>query len=332
MPSSVTIPALEPQTIDAVPPGLKGAVVAVGNFDGMHAGHRALLDAAEDAARQRGVPTVVLTFEPHPRTVFRPDLPVFRLNPLPVKARLMRALGADGLVVAEFTPALAALSAEAFVSEVLVRHLNVSAAVVGYNFHFGKDRQGSPAGLQRAGERLGFPVIVVPEVFGPDGAAVSSSTIRAALEAGDVTAANGQLGYRWFVVGEVITGARRGRELGFPTANIDLGPDCRLRHGIYAVRLQRPDGAWHDGVASYGRRPTFDNGNPLLEVFVLDLSADLYGENVGVSFVDWIRPEARFRGVPELVAAIRQDAETARRVLAANRGGTDIDRALAPIV
>lgn len=332
MPSSVTIPALHPRTLDRVPTELTGGVVAVGNFDGMHAGHRALLDTARAAAADRGVPAVVLTFEPHPRTFFRPDVPVFRLNPLPVKARLMRALGADGLIVAEFTPALAGLSAEAFISEVLVRHLNVSAAVVGYNFHFGKGREGSPPSLREAGARLGFPVIVVSEVFGEDGAAVSSSTIRAALEAGDVTTANAQLGYRWFVVGEVITGARRGRELGFPTANVDLGTDCRLRHGIYAVRLQRPDGSWHDGVASYGRRPTFDNGNPLLEVFVLDLSAEFYGETVAVSFVDWIRPEARFRGVPELIAAIRQDTETARRLLAANRGGTAIDSALAVIV
>lgn len=330
--SASVLPALIPHRLDDVPAASTGGVVAVGNFDGMHAGHRALLDVAHKTAASLGRPAVVLTFEPHPRTFFRPDEPVFRLTPLPAKARLMRALAVDALVVADFDAALAALSADAFVEEVLVSRLKVATAVVGYNFHFGKGRTGSPKTLQAMGARLGFPVAVVGEIAGPDGAPVSSSSIRDALAAGDVAAANRQLGYRWFAVGRVERGAGRGRALGFPTANITLSSDCRLRHGIYSVRLQRHDGSLHDGVASYGRRPTFDNGEALLEVFALDITADLYDEEVAVSFVEWIRPEAKFESAAALTAAIRQDVATARGHLAAAGPGTALDMALATVV
>ena len=164
---------------------------------------------------------------------------------------------------------------------------------------------------------------------GDDGAPFSSSAVRDALAAGDIAAANRLLGYRWFVVGEVVAGARRGRDLGFPTANIALGADCQLRHGIYAVRAERADGTLLDGVASYGRRPTFDNGAPLLEVYLFDFAGDLYGETLAVSFVDWIRAEAKFDSVEALVAEIGRDAEEARRRLAAAGPGTALDLALA---
>lgn len=323
--------ALVPYPLDQMPPALAGGVVAVGNFDGMHGGHRALLDLAKGEAAARGVPALALTFEPHPRTVFRPNAPVFRLTPLAAKARLLAALGLDGLVVADFTPILAAMSAESFVRDVLVDRLKVSGAVVGFNFRFGNMRRGDAALLEATGARDGFSVTVVDQVCEVSGEPVSSSSIREALARGDVAQANAHLGYRWFVVGEVIHGEHRGRELGYPTANLRLGPDCRLRHGIYAVRLRRADGTIVDGVASYGRRPTFDDGAPLLEVFLFDFSGDLYGEEVAVSFVSWIRPELRFSSVEALVAAIGRDCEIARLLLATSGPGTAVDEALAAL-
>lgn len=330
MPSGVRAPALHPSRLADVPPKLTGGVVAVGNFDGVHEGHRVLLAAARAEAERRGVPAVVLTFEPHPRTYFRPAEPVFRLTPLSAKARLLGALGMDGMVVADFDRAFAEMPAEAFIADVLVGKLKLAAAVVGFNFHFGKGRRGSPALLAAAGAAGGFAVNVVSEVSAVHtGAVVSSSVIRNHLTGGDIRAANADLGYRWFVIATVVPGDRRGRDLGFPTANLHLAPDCRLRHGIYAVRLQRADGSVLDGVASYGRRPTFDNGAPILEVFVLDFVGDLYGEQVAVSFVDWIRPELKFSGIDELVAAMNGDVARARDILAAAGAGTAIDQRLA---
>ena len=328
MTSGARLPALTPHNLDEVPADLAGGVVAVGNFDGMHRGHRVLLDRARAEARRLAVPSVVLTFEPHPRTVFRPETPVFRLTPLPAKARLLRALGIDGLIVARFDRAFSSIAADAFVDEILVDRLKLKAAVVGFNFHFGKGRAGSPALLAEAGRRCGFAVIAIGEVAEDGGTSVSSTAIREDLALGDVATANLRLGYRWFVVGEVVHGDRRGRELGFPTANIRLGADCRLRHGVYAVRLQRPDGGIHDGVASYGRRPTFDDGAPLLEVFLFDFSGDLYGEEVAVSFQAWIRPELKFDSAGALVAAMADDVKTARAHLAAALPGSSLDNAL----
>jgi riboflavin kinase/FMN adenylyltransferase len=320
---------LVPVPLDAVPPALTGGVVAVGNFDGVHAGHRALLDATRNAAHRLGVPAVVLTFEPHPRTVLRPEHPVFRLTPLAAKARLLAALQMDGLVVATFDHDFAAKPASAFVDEMLVARLKLRGAVVGFNFQFGKGRQGSAVTLAAAGECDGFIVEAIGEVSTEGGQPVSSTTIRTDLAAGDIAAANRHLGYRWFVVGEVIAGDRRGRELGYPTANLRLGADCRLRHGVYAVRFQRADGTVFDGVANYGRRPTFgDDGAPLLETFVFDFSGDLYGETVAVSFVGWIRPELKFASAADLIPAIEEDCRAARAILDNAGPGSGLDRAL----
>ncbi len=329
MPSGARLQALTPHSVDSVPVELTGGVVAVGNFDGMHRGHIELLEAARDDARRRGVPSLALTFEPHPRTVFRPQAPVFRLTPLTAKARLLKTLGLDGLVVADFNGAFSALTAEAFVNRILVGRLKLAAAVVGFNFHFGKGRGGTPAMLAAFGKQSGFTVTVIAEIADDVGAPVTSSTIREALASGDIVDANRLLGYRWFVMGEVITGVRRGRALGYPTANLQLAPDCRLRHGVYAVRLQRPDGDIIDGVANYGRRPTFDNGAPLLEVYLFDFSGDLYGEEVAVAFFDWIRPDRRFASQEALVAAMDEDCAVARVRLAAAGPGSALDRALA---
>jgi riboflavin kinase / FMN adenylyltransferase len=322
---------LVPFPVDRVPDMLKGGAVAVGNFDGVHRGHAALLEHARTEARRLGIPSVVLTFEPHPRTFFRPETPVFRLTPLAAKARVMAALGIDGLIVATFDKAFASIEAEDFVASILRDRLDVKAAVVGHDFHFGKARAGTPDLLRAAGERLGFPVTVVEPVGEGDGRLFASTDIRAALAEGDVAAANRLLGYRWFVVGEVVPGDRRGRELGFPTANLRLAADCALRHGVYAVRLQRADGSLHDGVASFGRRPTFDDGAPIFEVNVFDFAGDLYGETVAVSLVAWLRPEARFPSADALVVAMNDDAAAARTILAGAGAGGDLDRALATI-
>jgi riboflavin kinase/FMN adenylyltransferase len=294
---------------------LRGAVVAVGNFDGVHRGHRAVIGAALARARALGRPAAALTFEPHPRAFFRPDEPLFRLSDEVNKLRLFAAIGLDGAVVMTFDAALASLTAEQFVDRILVERLAVGGAVIGFNFHFGKHRAGSPDFLAAQGARRGFAVDVVP-VFTDGGRAVSSGPIREALEAGDVAAAADMLGYPWFVTGTVIHGDKRGRALGFPTANLALAPDCRLRHGIYAVRVGIA-GKRYDGVANFGRRPTFDNGAILLEPFLFDFAGDLYGQTIDVAFIDWIRPELKFPGADDLVRQMEDDARRARAALAA---------------
>lgn len=314
--------------VDAVPPALTGGVVAIGNFDGLHLGHAALVEATVADARATGRPALLLSFEPHPRTFFNPAKPVFRLTSTDAKARLAGALGIDGLVVLPFDRTLADMTADDFMTGVLADRLKAKALVVGANFRFGKGRAGTADLLVEAGPRHGFGVHVVETVAAPDGVPVSSSAIRALLADGKVAEANRLLGYRWFVTGRVIPGDRRGRELGFPTANIRLPADCGLRHGIYAVTF-RSGGATYGGVASFGRRPTFDNGPPLLEVFVFDFDGDLYGSDVIVTFVAWIRPEARFDTIDALVHAMNEDVAAARRRLLEPAELTALDRRLA---
>ena len=325
-------PPLNPFPVDGIPNSLKGGVVAVGNFDGVHRGHAALLAGARADADRLGVPAVALTFEPHPRTVFRPDTPVFRLTPVDAKARLLAAMRLDGLVVATFDKAFAAIPADDFINAILRDRLALKSAVVGHDFHFGKGRSGTPAVLSEAGARLGFSVDVVEPVVDADGTLFASTDIRAALEKGDIDRANRLLGYRWFVVATVVTGDRRGGHLlGYPTANLRLAPDCGLAHGIYAVRVRTPDGAVHDAVASYGRRPTFDNGPPLLEVHLFDFAGDLYGKTLAVSFLAWLRPEKKFASADALIAAMDADSAAARAIQAAAGPGSDLDRALADV-
>lgn len=310
-----------------LPLHLGGAVAAIGNFDGVHRGHQAVLARAVDRAGEAGRPVVAITFEPHPRTLFRPDEPVFRITPAPAKARLMRALGADALLVLPFDRAFASQSAETFVADSLVAGLNIRHAVVGWDFHFGAGRQGNPAYLTAAGDRHGFGVDCIDAFTAEDGAVVSSSRIRDALARGDLGEANALLGYRWFVTAEVIHGAKRGRQLGMPTANMALPADCRLAHGVYAVTF-RVDGVTHAGVANFGSRPQFDDGAPLLETHVLDFAGDLYGKTAAVTFVSYLRPELRFTGVDALVAQMNADVAEARALLAALPPGTALDRAL----
>ena len=327
---------------DEAPDALKGAVVAIGNFDGVHRGHRAVIAAAQRRAASLGRPTAALTFAPHPRQFFQPNVPLFRLSDDRARLRLLAATGLDGAIVLTFDAALAATTAADFVTKILLRRFNIGGAAIGFDFHFGKNRAGSPSFLREQGARLGFAVDLVPKLE-DEGRPVSSGAIRTALTAGKVIEAAELLGAPWFVSGEVIHGARRGRELGFPTANIRLDPNCGLKHGIYAVRvglsnsahsragrnpeIARPDLAGsplsrgrterlYDGVASFGRRPMFDNGAPLLEVFLFDFDGDLYGRTVDVAFIGWIRGEETFEDVEDLKLRMVADSARAREALA----------------
>jgi riboflavin kinase/FMN adenylyltransferase len=294
---------------------LDGAVVAIGNFDGVHRGHRAVIAAALARAKSLGRKAAALTFEPHPRSFFRPNEPLFRLTNERAKLRLLAATGLDGAIVLRFDAALAGLSAQDFVARILVGRFAVAGVAIGFDFHFGLNRAGSPDYLAAQGAKLGFAVDVVPR-FEDAGRPVRSGPIRAALAAGRVAEANELLGYPWFVSAEVVHGDKRGRDLGYPTANLRLDPACGLKHGIYAVRVGA-GGRRYDGVASFGRRPMFDQGTVLLEAFLFDFSGDLYGEVIDVAFIDWIRPELKFDSVEELVRRMNEDARLARAALAA---------------
>lgn len=304
----------------APPAGLEGAVIAIGNFDGVHRGHTAVIERARALARKLGRPCAVLTFEPHPTDFFRGPNTIFRLTPLAAKAKALERLEVDGVIVVPFDAALASLGAEAFVSEILVRRLGVTAVVAGYDFHFGARRSGSPELLKEIGERRGFAVDIVPPILADrDGPMAASSTAtRAALEAGDVEGAARLLGRPYSILGEVIHGQKLGRTLGFPTANLTPDPSCRLRHGVYAVRVET-EGRLYEGAVSYGRRPTFDDGPALLEAYLFDFSGDLYGETIEVFFAGWIRPELKFGSAGALVAQMKDDVKRAKEILRAAR-------------
>jgi riboflavin kinase/FMN adenylyltransferase len=312
-----------------LPDSLKGGVVAIGNFDGVHRGHQAVLGRALEEAEKRGAPALVLTFEPHPRKVFRPDMPLFVLTPPAMKARLLGELGFAAVVEQAFTREFAAQSAQTFVTTILNENLGIGHAVTGFDFHFGKDRQGGPAYLMEAGKRYGFGVTLV-DAFRDEGACiVSSSRIRELLAEGDVAQAASLLGYRFTVEGEVIGGQQLGRTLGFPTANMRLPAETALKEGIYAVRFRRGDGTLHDGVASFGRRPTVDdNGAPLLETFLFDFSDSLYGEVCSVSFFGYLRGEVKFDGLDALVAQMKRDEAEARALLAGVKPLSGLDAAI----
>jgi riboflavin kinase/FMN adenylyltransferase len=290
-------------------------IVAIGNFDGLHRGHRAVIDKTLALSRRHGRPAAILTFEPHPRDFFRPQTPVFRLTPLAEKTLLAEKLGLEGLFVLSFNAETARMEATSFIDEWLVARLEISAVVIGTDFRFGSRRSGTSEFLAQEGARRGFAVEILPEVATGEDMRVSSSAVRAALEAGNIALASDLLGHRWFVIGDVRHGEKRGRSLGFPTANLRLDSSCRLRHGIYAVRALA-DGRAHEGVASFGRRPTFDDGAPLLEVFLFRFDGDLYGKSLIVEFVAWLRGEEKFESADALIAQMHRDVLDAKRALA----------------
>lgn len=292
---------------------LRGAVVALGNFDGVHRGHRAVIAAARKRARKLGRPVAAMTFAPHPRQFFRPQEPLFLLSSERDKLRLLASTGLDGAVIMRFDATLSSTTAQDFIERILIGKLGIGAAAIGFDFHFGQNRGGSPAYLAEQGAKLGFAVDVVPPLE-DEGRPVSSGSIRAALSAGRVVEATELLGAPWFVSGEVIHGEKRGRELGFPTANLRLDPACGLKHGIYAVRVAAGD-MRYDGVASFGRRPMFDDGAPLLEVFLFDFDGDLYGQVIDVAFIGWIRHEQKFESIDALKKHMAADAAQAKDAL-----------------
>jgi len=301
----------------------RGSVLALGNFDGLHRGHAVLLGQVRDRAQAQGRPSAVLTFEPHPRSVFLPGAEPFRLTPFRVKEREMARLGIELLFVQHFDLGFAAKSAEDFISEVIVGAIGASHIVVGWDCTFGNRRRGTPELLRAEGSRLGFDVTVLEPVRG-DGTTVYSSThIRELLKAGKPREAAALLGRFWEIDGRVATGDRRGRTIGFPTANLSLDDYLQPAFGVYAVRVSGdgPDdplrGQTVDGVANLGLRPTVGGFVPRLEAHLFDTDADLYGRHLRVALVDFIRPERKFAGLDALKAQIAEDAARARSLLAA---------------
>ena len=305
-----------------VPETCRGGVVAIGNFDGVHRGHQTLLAVASDEGARLACPWGVMSFEPHPRSFFRPDEPVFRLTPEALKARLVAALGSSFMAVLDFDNALSALSPEEFVRVHLVERLAVRHVVMGYDFHFGKGRKGSPATMTELGDKFGFGVTIVEQVTdeGDQHSPFSSSAIRQALRHGHVGAAARDLGYHWTVLGEVVKGDQRGRTIGFPTLNIVLDQGADPFRGIYAVRVrdaQKQGAEVWAGAGYFGDRPTFDTGRTFLEVYLIGFEGDLYGRQLFVEFIDLIRGDKRFASIDELVTQMKADCDQAVKRLAA---------------
>jgi riboflavin kinase / FMN adenylyltransferase len=294
----------------AVPAELKGSVLTIGNFDGVHRGHQALILEALGQAERLAAKAGAMVFEPHPRAFFRPSEPYFRLTAMQQKLRLFARLGLAFTAVLNFDRALADLAAQEFIDRVLVEGFRVRHVVIGYDFFFGKGRAGTPEVMREAGKHLGFGVTVVAPVA-EAGEVFSSSEIKAKIAAGDVRGAGLSLGHWWRVSGTVISGAKRGTALGFPTANVRLAPYVTLAHGIYAVRVYA-GGERHLGAAYLGTRPTFDAGLPVLEVFLLDFDGDLYGREIEIEFVDFVRDDQRFPDAEGLKAQMARDCERAR--------------------
>jgi len=302
-----------------VPMGLRGGVYAIGNFDGVHRGHQAVIAETAAIADELGAPLGVLLFEPHPRKYFAPEKPFFRLTPFRVRAKLLAALGVDILAALPFDRHLAEKQAPDFVMDVLVNGLHVSHIVVGYDFRFGKGRTGDTTVLRYMGEMEGFGVTVVEEVKMGE-KTFSSTEIRDALADGRPRDAAESLGHWWTVESQVVKGDQRGRTIGFPTANLTLDEHMAPKLGVYAVRIEITDGphaGTYDGVANIGKRPTFDKKDVTLEVHIFDFDKDIYGSHAAVSLIEFIRPEQKFDGLDSLKAQIAADSARARDILAA---------------
>lgn len=299
---------------NAAPERLRGGIVALGNFDGFHLGHQAVVGRAVARARAEGRPALVATFDPHPVRHFKPDAAPFRLTTLDQRARLFAEAGAQAMVVFQFDAALAALTAEEFVARRLCDLLGAGGVVTGEDFTFGRARGGDVRVLAELGGRHGFSVdTVAPVAF--EGAPVSSSRIRALLQAGDPRGAARLLTRPFAVQGVVQHGDKLGRTIGYPTANIALGSYLRPAYGIYAVRARLADGRVLGGAANLGIRPSFDPPKELLEAYLFDFSGDLYGETIEIALIDYLRPEARFDSLEALTAQMDADCAEARRRL-----------------
>lgn len=298
-----------------VPAHLRGAIMALGNFDGFHAGHQAVVGHAIDRARAERRPVIVATFDPHPMRLFRPDTPHFRLTTLDQRQALFAAAGADAMMVFAFTPELAALDPTAFV-RLLAVDMGVAGVVTGQDFTFGKGRAGSVALLSELGAPWDMWAQAVAPVTDADGAVISSSRIRAALQAGDCATATRLLTRPFTIEGVVQHGDKLGRTIGFPTANVDMGSYLRPAYGIYAVRGILPDGRVLDGAANLGIRPTFDPPKELLEPHFFDFAESLYDQCIAVQLIAFLRAEAKYDGLDALIAQIARDCTQARQILA----------------
>jgi riboflavin kinase/FMN adenylyltransferase len=303
-------------TLDGgIPDKLSGSIVALGNFDGFHLGHQVVVGRAIQRGFHERRPVIVATFDPHPVRFFKPDLPPFRLTTLDQRQALFAHAGADAMLVFQFDEALRSTSAEDFVTELLAKRIGAAGVVTGDDFTFGKMRGGNVELLRTLGAAHG----IIAETVAPvllDGARISSGRVREALQAGDTATATHLLSRDFAIEGVVQRGDARGRELGYPTANLAFGDYQRPRYGIYAVRVTLDDGSEHPGVASLGVRPTFDPPTELLEAYLLDFDGDLYGRKIEVALHAFIRDERKFDGVEALVAEMRNDEAAARRLLA----------------
>lgn len=301
------------------PRGWPSPAVTIGNFDGVHRGHQALIDSAARWAAPEGGHTVVLTLDPHPARLLDPARAPATLTTLDQKGELLAALGVDAFVVLPFTAELARRPAEEFVRQVLVQALEAKMVVVGEDFRFGHRRRGDVAALEALGARLGFGVqAVAPVLHG--GRPVSSSRVREALGRGQVEEARLLLGRPFFVDGRVVVGERRGRTLGFPTANLETPNETLPLEGVYAARCRVPSGRWVKAVVNIGRRPTFGGGTVSVEAHLIDFDGDLYGADLRTEFAERLREERRFEGPEPLVAQIREDVSRARAVVADSPG------------
>ena len=307
------------RSFENLPVDVKEAAVAVGNFDGVHRGHREVIGEAGRIAHAAGMPWAVLTLEPHPRSVFEPSAAPFRLTPLPAKIRLLEALGPELLVIVPFDTSFARTPPRAFVERVLVHGLGARHVVCGHDFAFGHGRKGTPELLLWLGDEFDFGFTCVPEVRDEDGEAYSSTRIRDYLRAGRPADAAQILGRPFVIEGAVVEGDRRGRTIGFPTANLLLGDYLRPAFGVYAVRASFAESSVdmvRDGVANLGARPTFEGSEARLEVHLFDYAGDLYGRTLAVELIDFLRPEKKFDGLEALRAQIAEDGAHARRILA----------------
>lgn len=309
--------------VASIPEALRGAVVAIGNFDGCHRGHQAVFEHARAlAVAQGGAPTVMLTFEPHPRDVFAPAPFLHRLTGPAEKARIAQALGLDGIVVMPFDRDLAGLAPEIFIQSILVDALSVSGVVAGADFHFGRARAGTPSYLAAQGAARGFAVRIL-DMLDDGGTHVSSTAIREALAQGRVPDANRLLGYHHFFSGVVEGGDRRGRELGYPTANITVPATTGLRQGVYASRV-RLGAEVFDAVSAYGK-PMFGDTPPPFETHIFDFDRDIYGETLEIALLDFLRGQIRFDSLEALIAQMDRDSETARITIARSAPLSQLD-------
>jgi riboflavin kinase/FMN adenylyltransferase len=294
-----------------LPKAAQGAVVAIGNFDGVHLGHQALFKATADLARQQNRPAAVLTFEPHPREFFQPEQPPFRLTLLAAKARLMASFAIQHVIALPFDAEMAATTAVDFIEQILIGNLDIGHVIVGDDFCFGKSRVGNVAMLQDK-----MPVTIVPPVTCDDAQVLSSSRIRHLLQMGDMQAAAKFLGHAWEMEAMVMPGEKRGRKLGYPTANQNVNRYLRLPYGVYASEAMiEGENIWRPAVSNFGIRPMFEMAEPLLETHILDYVGDIYGKIMRLRPVKYLRPEQKFGDIEVLKAQMKQDCIAARAVL-----------------